>query len=363
MDNFVIGIIVLLLVGVLYYSFAKRQQSEGKRDVFPAHKPPTGLGVRPEHPAYAAAQRLEDAIPADYEQRVKERMQQRYPELSDREWAWRWHEMKRFLLMAGLLNRVEMYSAKVDEVWHEMLMFTREYQTMCERFCGRTIHHAPHAAATSGADLQPASERAWFDWVYSELFGPNQPGAQLWGAMYRTPMSPELLELLRQPDEAAARRQLFQIGDTSASDALTNAREGLLQQARAQLTTAEELAARGERRYDGVTGDAANWSLLGGTLMLASIAMPDRMEEAMREAGLEQQRHSFTGSSCGSAVGGGDSRDNRDGADDHGGHAGRHGGDSHSHHDSSGDHGGGDSGSSGDSGGGSSCSSCSSCSS
>ena len=355
MDNFVIGIIVLLLVGALYYSFAKRQRSEVRTGGFPAQKPPAALGVRPEHPAYAAAQRLEDAIPVDYEQRVKERMQQRYLELSDREWAWRWHEMKRFLLMAGLLNRVEMYSAKVDEVWHEMLMFTREYQMMCEQFCGRTIHHAPHAAASSSVDRQPASERAWFDWVYSELFGPNQPGAQLWGAMYRTPMSPELLELLRQPDEAASRRQLFHTGESSAPDALTDAREGLLQQARTQLTTAEELAARGERRYDGGTGDAANWSLIGGTLMLASIATPDRLEEAMREAtGLEQQRHSSSGSSCGSAVGGGDNRD---------GHDGRHGGDGHSHHDSSSDHGGGDSGSSGDSGGGSSCSSCSSCSS
>lgn len=131
--------------------------------------------------------------------------------------------------------------------------------------------------------------------------------------MYRSPLSPELLELLGQPEEDAVRTQLFntQIGD--GSPVLIQARESLLRRAREQLHTVQDLAARGERRYDRGTDDnMATWSLLGGTLMLASVTAPDRLEASMEEVMGNQQRHQGSTSSCGTAATGGDGRDARD---------------------------------------------------
>ena len=72
-----------------------------------------------------------------------------------------------------------MYSVKVDDVWHEMLMFTREYEQFGKALCGGIIHHAPHTA-----DEKPETgERAWFDWVYGEVVFEAAPASgQLWGS-------------------------------------------------------------------------------------------------------------------------------------------------------------------------------------
>ncbi|MFS0725819.1 hypothetical protein [Paenibacillus sp. 1P07SE] len=327
MEQLIAGGAIAGLVIVLSYSLWKRSQraSAAGRIGYPAHRPPQTLGIYPGNPAYEAAVRLEQSIPADYELRVKERLQQRQPELSDTEWQWRWHEQKRFLLMAALLRRVEMYSAQVDEVWHEMLMFTMEYQKMCERFCGRMIHHAPHSGtplvAGAAQQLVPSAERAWFDWVYGELFGPENPGARLWGGMYRTPMSPGLLELLGLPDEDKVRRELFHAELDDSIPELIQARENLLTQARAQMAAAHEQAARGERHLDRAASDTASWSLLGGTLMLASLTAPDDLAATMDEVLGHQQRQPGSTSSCGGAAGGGTERDN-DGSDESSGDGG-----------------------------------------
>lgn len=146
--------------------------------------PPECLGVPAGHPARPAAERLEAALTTDFEARVKDRVLRHAPNLRDIEWQWRWFELKRYFLMCGVLRGVPMYSDRVDEVWHEMLMFTREYEEFCKKFCGQLIHHAPHAP-----DSKPnPGERALFDWVYGELFLPASGSAGLWGAFYRTPM-------------------------------------------------------------------------------------------------------------------------------------------------------------------------------
>ena len=316
MEPIIIIVAVVVLLSVLYYSFVKkeRQVRPRKDSSWPSHQPPQKLGIFSGHMAYDAALRLEEAIPAGYEQRVKERMQQKDPTLTDYEWQWRWHELKRFLLMGALLRRVNMYSAQVDEVWHEMLMFTREYQELCERFCGRMIHHAPHSSAVeaAGKPQEPGAERAWFDWVYGELFGPDNPGARLWGAMYRTPMSPELLGLLGQDDEEPARKELFNGGLGDQPPELEQAREGLLRRAREQLHEVEELASQGERRYARGSDETVAWSLLGGTLMLASVAAPDQLEASMQEVMGDQQRQQPTTSSCSAGTTGTHDRDSHD---------------------------------------------------
>jgi hypothetical protein len=58
-----------------------------------------------------------------------------------------------------------MFSDEVDEIWHEMIMFTRDYQNFCQAFVGQMIHHSPNEDKTPNPH-----GRAWFDWIYSNLF-------------------------------------------------------------------------------------------------------------------------------------------------------------------------------------------------
>lgn len=78
------------------------------------------------------------------------------------------HEFKRYLALVGLGYRgLGMLSPEVDEVWHALILFTREYADLCERAFGTFIHHVPR---TSRTEL-PASSGEAFLSAYAEVFG------------------------------------------------------------------------------------------------------------------------------------------------------------------------------------------------
>lgn len=125
----------------------------------------------------------------DYVDRIKRRMMENHG-IRETEWNNRWFELKRFFLMAALLKQVPMYSREVDQVWHEMLMFTRAYEQFSRRFLGQYLHHEPYdaAGAASGKRI-----RGWFDLIYYWLFEPTPYSVLTWGAFFRQPVPVEIL--------------------------------------------------------------------------------------------------------------------------------------------------------------------------
>ncbi len=90
-------------------------------------------------------------------------------------------EVKRYLV----LNQVDrsriwkMYSLRVDEVWHQFVLFTGEYVDYCKNQFGRYVHHSPSNAPDRGqADRAPEATFAEFGARYRELFGVDLP--DLW---------------------------------------------------------------------------------------------------------------------------------------------------------------------------------------
>ena len=90
-------------------------------------------------------------------------------------------EVKRYLV----LNQVDrsriwkMYSLRVDEVWHQFVLFTAEYVDFCKVQFGRYVHHSPSNAPDRGqADRAPEATFAEFGERYRELFGVDLP--ELW---------------------------------------------------------------------------------------------------------------------------------------------------------------------------------------
>ncbi|TCS95972.1 hypothetical protein [Hazenella coriacea] len=133
-------------------------------------------------------QRLEASIPLSYMEQVKERVIREH-KISLIDWENRWFEWKRFLIMTAILKNVPMYSREVDEVWHEKLMFTREYELFSDLFLERTLHHAPHPPGHSF----DRSERAWFDTIYIILFKPTKFSISTWGPFLKHPLSEKIL--------------------------------------------------------------------------------------------------------------------------------------------------------------------------
>src|SRR5436189_1421812 len=54
-------------------------------------------------------------------------------------------EVKRWiaLIRTDRTKDWEMYSARIDEVWHQFILFTREYIEFCNQFFGAYVSHIP----------------------------------------------------------------------------------------------------------------------------------------------------------------------------------------------------------------------------
>jgi hypothetical protein len=69
-----------------------------------------------------------------------------------------------------------MYSTRVDEVWHQFVLFTREYGSFCDGHLGGFVHHRPGNAPELPEDQQP--ERSTFRSFaarYCDVFGQELP--------------------------------------------------------------------------------------------------------------------------------------------------------------------------------------------
>lgn len=53
------------------------------------------------------------------------------------------NDMKQFLFLAGTVSGPLAPPEKIDEAWHNFILFTKDYQEFCRRYFGKFIHHVP----------------------------------------------------------------------------------------------------------------------------------------------------------------------------------------------------------------------------
>ncbi|HEX5686414.1 MAG TPA: hypothetical protein VFY73_20490 [Ideonella sp.] len=73
---------------------------------------------------------------------------------------------------------VSMPSQVADELWHEFILHTRNYDEFCRRAFGRFLHHTPAAAlggAGSGTQSNAGLRRCWWYVCKLENINPRQP--------------------------------------------------------------------------------------------------------------------------------------------------------------------------------------------
>lgn len=86
-------------------------------------------------------------------------------------------EVKKYLVLSRTSRdlAVPMFSRRVDEMWHQFVLFTEEYATFSDAFFGRYVHHFPGNAPLAVSDERRNMTRDEFDERYRALFGPVSP--------------------------------------------------------------------------------------------------------------------------------------------------------------------------------------------
>ncbi|OXM15240.1 hypothetical protein [Paenibacillus herberti] len=195
------------------------------------------LGALPQAPLDATTAAMNRALPSEYIEQVKFRYLKEFPHVPEEKFELRMFELKRYFILCSVFKSVPMFSDAVDGVWHEMIMYTRDYERFGRDFLGETLHHTPARDSIPDPD-----GRAWFDLIYSLLFRIHKGTQTEWGPFFRHPLSRgRIKELLSLSDEEL-RRIYFR---KDADEQLVN---WLLNNMKKQFREASALKERASRR-------------------------------------------------------------------------------------------------------------------
>ncbi|MBM7691364.1 hypothetical protein JOC77_000769 [Peribacillus deserti] len=170
MEEVLAGVIVL--AGIFLAAVYSKRWFPVDRNRLKSIMIPDNLGVKPNLGLEPLAEKLEKAWNEEYADHVKLRVLEE-GKVTSADYDWYELELKRFFMMSSLLKNVPMYNDSVDEIWHEMLMFTKNYETFSNDFAGEYIHHQPNVSKDSSSEefyAKNNADRAWFEWIYTNLF-------------------------------------------------------------------------------------------------------------------------------------------------------------------------------------------------
>lgn len=254
--------------------------------------PPASVGLRYGVPLQPAVDRLEQAFAeGEYAERIKYRVLQRHSRITSSEYDWHLVELKRYFLIVAVLKNVPMFSSRVDDIWHEMLLFTREYQQFCDKFIGFAVHHAPYLKASPMPE-----EKAWFDWVYAQLFVPMTYSSRIWQGFFQGPLGIDHIEELERLQPDALKQSLFNGRSVDMHREVELTVDWLIREAKRQIQQAylnkqsnlqnQSLGSSG--RTEGFGG--TDFSSIAGAMLLFSVLQPTDYAKQMNEMLNEQKR-------------------------------------------------------------------------
>ncbi|MDX2309295.1 MAG: hypothetical protein NW216_13725 [Hyphomicrobium sp.] len=80
--------------------------------------------------------------------------------------------------LRGGCRPVAMPSEVVDDLWHEFILYTREYDRFCEQAFGRKLHHTPAVAlAPNRKASNEGLRRVWWQCCREEGIDPRAPAS------------------------------------------------------------------------------------------------------------------------------------------------------------------------------------------
>ncbi len=156
---------------------------------------PKSVELKPIKGLKKLSDNLEQSLSISYMRNVEERIKKEI-KFKENEYNWRLQDLKRYFIMTALLKESPMFSGKVDDLWHQMLMFTREYDDFSKKYLGNILHHSPNVKELPDPDL-----RGFFDWVYAELFFIRKENIHLYNGFFRHPVNPNIIDEFKNLSE------------------------------------------------------------------------------------------------------------------------------------------------------------------
>lgn len=118
---------------------------------------------------YLAAFRMPEA--------VLNRFETKRPELDMRQRVQVEQGLRQYFLVCQRANGkfVSMPSQAVDDLWHEFILFTRNYENFCQKAFGCYLHHTPVEAMATPTQASDGIRRTWFHACRIEGINPKDP--------------------------------------------------------------------------------------------------------------------------------------------------------------------------------------------
>jgi hypothetical protein len=106
-----------------------------------------------------------------------DRLRKRRPELQLRDCQLVAHGLRQFFLSHLKSGRqfVSMPSQVADDLWHEFILFTKNYQLFCDKAFGRFMHHTPAVALGGQRTANIGLRRCFFYTCKEENINPRSP--------------------------------------------------------------------------------------------------------------------------------------------------------------------------------------------
>ena len=106
-----------------------------------------------------------------------ERLKKRRPELTLKDCQLVSQALRQFFLayLKGGRRFVAMPSQLADDLWHEFILYTKNYDAFCRQAFGRFLHHTPAVVLGSARQSNEGLRRCWWYACREENIDPAQP--------------------------------------------------------------------------------------------------------------------------------------------------------------------------------------------
>ena len=106
-----------------------------------------------------------------------DKLREKHPDLSLKDCQLVGHALRQFFLayLKSGKQYVSMPSQVVDDLWHEFILYTRNYAQFCRRAFGGFLHHTPAAALGGKRQSNDGLRRCWWQVCREENIDPQKP--------------------------------------------------------------------------------------------------------------------------------------------------------------------------------------------
>jgi hypothetical protein len=108
---------------------------------------------------------------------IFEKLQKQRPELSLKDCQLVNLGLRQFFLayLKGGRKSIAMPSQVADDLWHEFILYTRQYERFCKKAFGGFFHHTPAVVLKQSRQNNIGLRRCWWHACKQELINPKKP--------------------------------------------------------------------------------------------------------------------------------------------------------------------------------------------